>query len=255
MNGLLILGSIALFNVAFLPGTRLLGHLVVGAFAYEHEWRNDDVVQQSERLLSAALFVLYQVFWIVPLFAISLLMNTIWYSKITNASFELKHGQPASTPIKASARDAIYRIFMVFFFILHTSVLHEVLPAVGKPLSFVLICFINALYSFEGPWSLQGVSLDHQLAFFESYWPYFMGFGTPIALVSSFWSTLVGLAVFAIFFPSTIIQATCSDWSRPGNILNGSVKVGHGPPRLPVFGASTACANFLIKRLSVTQKR
>merc|ERR1711997_763008 len=58
--------------------------------------------------------------------------------------------------------------------------------AVSRMMSIFHLCLLNALYSFEYKWYNQGLELHKRLSFIESHWPYFLGFGMPLALITSY---------------------------------------------------------------------
>lgn len=250
LNGLLLVGSVALLHTAVLPFIHIVGGLVLTADDGE---LTKGVVQH---IVAGAVNILYQIFWIVPLYMISLLMNTIWFSRIGDAAFELRHGVKASVGVQDTIKEALYRGLVVVIYMMLTLIVYKI-PVVGELMSLVMVCWINAMYSFEGAWAMQGMDLQTRLDFMESYWPYFMGFGMPVALVSSFWSLFVGLGVFAVCFPACIIQATCSSFCKP---LDKRLKSSHGRlwgPRFPIFRFSAMCANVILRSVNdaVTKRR
>lgn len=75
-------------------------------------------------------------------------------------------------------------------------------------------------YSFEYFWMSQGFELKSRLAKIERCWPYFMGFGTPLTLVTMMSNNfIVNGCLFGMFFPFFIISSylvSCSSfrWRR-----------------------------------------
>lgn len=45
----------------------------------------------------------------------------------------------------------------------------------GAPANFVLLSWLNALYSFDYKWSLTNRSLQERMHFFEHHWAFFAG--------------------------------------------------------------------------------
>jgi etoposide-induced 2.4 mRNA len=162
LNGLLFVGSIVLLHSALLPLLHSVGGLVLskgGAHA--------EVTTLVQRFVQTTVHLLYQVFWITPLYLISVLMNTIWYSRIADASFELHHGVKVSLGVDTTIKEGVYRLLVVLFFILETTIIYELVPFIGHFVSMVLVCWVNALYSFESVWVMQGLDLQKRLAFLE----------------------------------------------------------------------------------------
>ena len=49
----------------------------------------------------------------------------------------------------------------------------------GRPVNFVLLSWLYALYSFDYKWSLTSRRLEQRVLFFEHHWAFFSGRATP----------------------------------------------------------------------------
>ena len=82
--------------------------------------------------------------------------------------------------------DTVFTIVVEMIFLVQGS-LAALLPIkiLGGVLNPLHLCLLHSLYSFEYKWFSQGLSLHKRLAFVETNWPYFLGFGLPLAVLTS----------------------------------------------------------------------
>lgn len=86
------------------------------------------------------------------------------------------------------ASDEIYRGFLFLSYLTLAMTVYVLPIPFGSLLSFVMFCWIYAYYSFEYfylangryIWINRGWNFEQRIAYFESHWAYFLGFGTAL---------------------------------------------------------------------------
>ena len=98
-----------------------------------------------------------QLLWIYPLYAISFILNAIWYQDIADHAFITHGGTGAANAAKsgvtfqkwvATMSDEVYRLLLVTAFMLQITAV-SFIPIVGNALVVVHLCWLYSLYSFE----------------------------------------------------------------------------------------------------------
>jgi len=83
------------------------------------------------------------------------------------------------------------------------------IPGIGAVLSLFHLAVLYALYSFEYKWIYQGTIINQRVAYIERNWPYFLGFGLPLSVVTALPGSLViSACMFAVAFPLFIVSAS-----------------------------------------------
>ncbi|RKO97712.1 EI24-domain-containing protein [Caulochytrium protostelioides] len=220
LNGVLFVGSIAVFHGAILPVTHwLLGRHVRtlmarhaqpslserGFDATEHVaslW-----ISQYDRFLS----LVYYLLWIYPIYLISLALNNAWYHEIAVNAYRLYVGEPVAKPasydgLLSYVASEVYRALLLLNYLVIAIVIDAVVPYFGRALSFCAFCWLASLYTFEYHFAYKGWPLDHRLAYIERHWAYFLGFGMPLSAATFFLSPTLQQGIYALLFPMTCLN-------------------------------------------------
>ncbi|KAI9498005.1 etoposide-induced protein 2.4-domain-containing protein [Zychaea mexicana] len=148
-----------------------------------------------------------------PLYFGTLGINGKFFTPIAEKAFQLQaknnpRTTPGSTNIVQSMASMIYTVIFYMNCGVFAGLLRSMIPHVGTLLAFLMNCAIMSYYCFEYKWLYMGWTLEQRMTFMEEHWAYFLGFGTPITVLTFFLSTLHSGAVFAILYPSYVIMAT-----------------------------------------------
>jgi etoposide-induced 2.4 mRNA len=168
LNGAVFLGSIVLAEYVVIP---FLQHLLSA----------DQDTAEIGSIVHSTFTILYQCLWIYPIYAVSFILNSIWYQDIAEYAFVI-HGLKSKKVDWSFARwlqsmsEEIYRSLLVGGYFVQITLVSFV-PYIGKPVFGLYLCWLYALYSFEYKWSMEQWDLERKLTYFEMRWPYFAGFG------------------------------------------------------------------------------
>ncbi|CAM8899144.1 unnamed protein product [Rhodiola kirilowii] len=232
LNGFLFLGSIFTLKVVVIPTLQWI--LPDGCTQLTPEQNCAFLsVKGYYSFLRLGLIQLFYFFWFYPLYLFSFILSTLWYNDIAKYGYaaqgKTSMAEPMSKKEDSTSESAnqiakpsgiggivigigeqVYSMLLLTFFFLQVYATGYV-PYIGKALNFVLLAWMYSYYCFEYKWNLSEVGLDKRLAFFESNWAFFAGFGSPCVLAIFFFSPLVSYGVMAILFPMFVLTATGSE--------------------------------------------
>ena len=245
LNGVIFLGSIAFKAYVLLPILAFLGDILLPVADAGNgnggESGNGNVAVQSTASVT------FTVLWLVPMYVISFLLNTIWYMEIAEGVFKAQVKDKYPTPtISHVIRDEVYRVFLMLWMALLIFALNAVPSFFGFIPSFALCSWVYAFYCFDYKWTFQGLNLQTRMTLFERHWVYMLGFGAPCAVVTIAFPLFIGAGIYAMVFPLCVMLAIISaPCSHESSIL---------PRRLPIFFIAQRLNLKAIRMLGLKEK-
>lgn len=255
-NGLLILGSVFLFQRGILPMVDVLGGAIFDWYDQSH--------------YNSLLWLLYQSLWLVPICGLCYACSTVWYQSLADAICKKsnkkqdKKKDTSGSGLKSIEYAAYATISWLFVFVqvqlltnyipnsfagaefvinkvfaqseataktflvsqaatllLHLSFLwlFRILRYVALAAGLTLMSALYAWYAFDPKWISDEVAPDERFAIMEQHLPYFLGFGLPFVLLNKMTSFFVGFGGFMMIFPFCIILGTVTDYTKPFRAL------------------------------------
>lgn len=146
-------------------------------------------------------------FWVLPIFFLSRVVNIFFFQEIADSSFRGRSQQLRSLP-KLLA-DSFFSLFVQALFLVQANlVTYAPIAYLNQFLGYIHLSLLYSLYSFEYKWFNMGWELYKRLHFIESNWPYFIGFGLPLAVLTSLSdSFILNGCIFSLLFPLFIISS------------------------------------------------
>jgi len=180
--------------------------------------------EETSRFLVDTVFSwLYHIFWLWPIYGLGFIINSIWYQGIVDATYDLVHDKNIGRVAKMDfVVEKFYYAFLTVGFYIQMYLV-TFIPIVGDFIGFVHFCWLYSLYSFDYKWEKQGRKLTERLQYLERRWPYFLGFGFPLAALSAYFPWIVHQGLIALTAPVFIMLA----------IMAEPVKIGDGPNAQP----------------------
>ncbi|KAJ8721688.1 hypothetical protein PYW07_002463 [Mythimna separata] len=201
LNGFIFLLSILIFEYALLPAVKYLVTVVFG--------HNPGTAHNVWAWMQPFLSMTFRMIWVLPLFLLSKLVNSLWFQDIADSAYRHRRGRPQfMSSVSKIIADSLFSLLVQALFLVQ-SMLVSMLPItyIGELLCLIHMCLLYSLYSFEYKWFNMGWELHKRLTFIETNWPYFLGFGLPLAVLTQIpQSYIISGCVFSIFFPVFILS-------------------------------------------------
>ncbi|CAH0407106.1 unnamed protein product [Chilo suppressalis] len=242
LNGFIFLLSILVFEYALLPAVKYLVTIVFG--------HNPGVAHNVWAWMQPFLSMTFRMIWVLPLFLLSKLVNSLWFQDIADSAYRHRRGRPQfMSSVSKIIADSLFSLLVQALFLVQ-SMLVSMLPItyIGELLCLVHMCLLYALYSFEYKWFNMGWELHKRLTFIETNWPYFLGFGLPLAVLTEIpESYIISGCVFSIFFPVFILSGNEASpvpgCEYPLRLFSPVVAISNGLFRFVRQGAETVTSS------------
>ncbi|CAL8101289.1 unnamed protein product [Orchesella dallaii] len=203
LNGFVFGFSIIIFNNVLLP---FLQTVLVTISNFTLGTRDAETNWYATRLILKTTF---DSLWVLPLFLLSRLVNALWFQDIGNLAYKYSIGRPKQfASLSTFIADNLFSLIIQVLFLVQATMLSLTpLPAPLPDALYIFhMCLLYSLYSFEYKWVQMGWPLHQRLQYLESNWPYFLGFGLPLSVITYCPSDyFISGSVFAIVFPLFII--------------------------------------------------
>ncbi|GAU93746.1 hypothetical protein RvY_05637 [Ramazzottius varieornatus] len=233
LNGGVFLASIFAFEHLILPVLEQLTLVVLG-----HKEAMRVVVWSWVSFLMSAVF---KVLWILPLFVLSRVVSFTWFQDIADAAYNRFHPRTISAKMSPGMfiADVLFSLLVQTLFLCQAQLASALpIPAVAQILFIFHLSLLNAFYAFEYKWFNLGWEVNKRVSYVEARWPYFLGFGLPLALATSYTESYwINGCIFSVLFPLLIV---CANEASPNE---------HSAPfYFPVFTLVVSISNVLFSR-------
>ncbi|XP_072049172.1 etoposide-induced protein 2.4-like [Amphiura filiformis] len=230
LNGGIFGLSIIAFNSLVLPAVQTLTWFILGS---------SDTHSTVWGWMQPMLSYIFGALWVVPVFLLSRAVSALWFQDIADAAYRKSRGRPKLPNLSKFIADLLFSVLIQVLFLIQ-SMLVSLIPisGLGQVISLLHLCLLYSLYSFEYKWFNMGWEVHQRLSFIECNWPYFVGFGLPLALITTLsGSYLLSGVLFAVLFPLFIIS---------GN--EAQVPASRSEYRLMIFQIVVEIANKMFRK-------
>merc|ERR1712142_503038 len=238
LNGGVFGVSLILFENVLLPLIQTLLYIILAG----SQSRADALWSYTQPVLSVA----FSTLWVLPFFLLSKIVNAIWFQDIADLAFRSSQGRPlVNLSISVMIADTVFSIVVEIIFLVQGKVF-ALLPIkiLGAAINLLHQCLLHSLYSFEYKWFSQGIELHKRLHEVETHWPYFLGFGLPLAVITSMpESQVMAGCVFSVVFPLFIVS---------GN--QAMIEKSPGVPPINIFNPTISISNSIFSRTIKTSR-
>lgn len=141
----------------------------------------------------------FQVSWSFLFRKITLLILVAWeiiditvlFQDIADSAYKFRKGQPQLfVSFSVIIADTLFSLLVQTLFLIQSMVVNLLPFNYFGIICNVHLCLLYSLYSFEYKWCNMGWELHKRLTYIETHWPYFLGFGTILTILTQLSSSV-----------------------------------------------------------------
>lgn len=110
---------------------------------------------------------------------------------IADSAYKFRKGQPQLfVSFSVIIADTLFSLLVQTLFLIQSMVVNLLPFNYFGIICNVHLCLLYSLYSFEYKWCNMGWELHKRLTYIETHWPYFLGFGTILTILTQLSSSI-----------------------------------------------------------------
>ena len=185
----------------------------------------------------------YVIFWAIPSFTAALVLNATWSGQLAKLVCKEKYGEPKH---QYGYIETIYGTFLIYIFhAMLTTVKYSVSVSVLRlPILYMGYAWLSGFYLFETRLIYKGYTLPQRIEFLQRRWLYFLGYGTPLALI---YMILPYNTVYTMYYFLSDMMVL--------NTIHLKPKKYNNLVSLPIFGVVRSFTNWLTSLIHFNKQK